>query len=311
MFVLVRGHTYNNPNAYSSAESNMPGLASLLACSTLRSSGVQLSLVWFLQDDENSNCMFVSRSLSWTGNSLASSFDGCELDARSQSVVAPSLDAASLSLHEGLLSGDSKNSSSEQIQVFPVSLDSSASVVALRNARQSDSFRRTSPVHSQPSSSAPSSQQAACLASETCVRGEVASNAQLRIPVTTAREAPEPSMKACVVPSVPTSRSQPSAAATQDSQISGADECPSWLAHRETQSAILEMLDEETVAAINPNYMEYHSDAVMPDGLCITPAMRLMTINWMSEAIYALDLDQVCLPPTVSHVQSGCCMNPV
>jgi hypothetical protein len=75
--------------------------------------------------------------------------------------------------------------------------------------------------------------------------------------------------------------------------ISIPDELPVWLANPETQSAILEMLDEEVSAAINPNYMEFHSDAVMPDGLCITPAMRLMTINWMSEAIYALDLDQV------------------
>lgn len=251
--------------------------------------------------------MFVTRSLSWTGNSLASSFDGCELDARSQSVVAPSLDAASLSLHEGLLSGDSK-ASSGQIQDFPVSLDSSASGMLLHNAGTSGSFRRTSPVPSQPSSSAPSSQQAVCLASETCVRGEVASNEQLRIPVTSAREAPEPSMKGSRVPSVPrgsvstccpsgkqSPRAQPSGTTDHDAQISVPDERPAWLAHRETQAAILEMLDEEVVAAINPSYMEFHSDAVMPDGLCITPAMRLMTINWMSEAIYALDLDQVSL----------------
>lgn len=259
-----------------------------------------------MQDDEASNGLFVTRSLSWTGNSLASSFDGCELDARSQSVVAPSLDAASLSLHEGLLSGDSK-ASSGQIQEFPASLDSSASGMLLRNsAGPSGSCRRTSSVVSQPSSSAPSSQQAVCLASEACVRGEVASNERLRIPVTSACEAPEPTMKGSrlqaagprgSVSTCPSSRhssrSQPSANTHHDAQISVPDEHPSWLAHRETQAAILEMLDEEVVAAINPSYMEFHSDAVMPDGLCITPAMRLMTINWMSEAIYALDLDQV------------------
>jgi hypothetical protein len=254
----------------------------------------------FLQDEEGSNCMFVTRSLSWTGNSLASSFDGCELDARSQSVVAPSLDAASLSLHEGLLSGDSK-ASSGQIQEFPTSLDSSASAMLLHIAGPSGTLCRTSPVQSQPSPGAPSSQQAVCLASEACVRGEFASNEKLRIPVTSARAAPEPSMKGTRLSSpVPRgtssrqpSRSQPSVTTQSSEKVLIPDEQPAWLAHRETQAAILEMLDEEVVAAINPSYMEFHSDAVMPDGLCITPAMRLMTINWMSEAIYALDLDQV------------------
>lgn len=66
-----------------------------------------------------------------------------------------------------------------------------------------------------------------------------------------------------------------------------------WLAHPEVQATLIEMLDEEVATAINPDYMDSHSEAVMPDGLWVTPAMRLMTVNWMSEAVEDLDLDQV------------------
>ena len=73
-----------------------------------------------------------------------------------------------------------------------------------------------------------------------------------------------------------------------------------WLAHPEVQATIIEMLDEEVATAINPEYMDSHSEAVMPDGLWVTPAMRLMTVNWMSEAVEDLDLDQVCAGLTVA-----------
>jgi hypothetical protein len=67
-----------------------------------------------------------------------------------------------------------------------------------------------------------------------------------------------------------------------------------WLAQPEVCSAIQDMLEEELTTAIDPDYMEYHSEAVMSEGLWVTPAMRLMTVNWMSEAVDDLDLDQVC-----------------
>ena len=95
------------------------------------------------------------------------------------------------------------------------------------------------------------------------------------------------------VPSSPyATKSLPSSTSTQLVVDDGSDTAQ-WLAHPETQSAVLEMLEEEAATAIDPNYMDFHSDSVMPEGLSITPAMRLMTINWMSEAVYELDLDQV------------------
>jgi hypothetical protein len=53
------------------------------------------------------------------------------------------------------------------------------------------------------------------------------------------------------------------------------------------------MLDEELATAVDPNYMDSHSEALMGDNLWVTPAMRLMTVNWMSEAVDDLDLSQV------------------
>jgi hypothetical protein len=86
----------------------------------------------------------------------------------------------------------------------------------------------------------------------------------------------------------------PSCQSSQDSHaMPGAAQ---WLAHPEVQASILEMLDEELASAVDPNYMEAHSEAVMGEGLWVTPAMRLMTVNWMSEAVDDLELNQVRLP---------------
>jgi hypothetical protein len=65
------------------------------------------------------------------------------------------------------------------------------------------------------------------------------------------------------------------------------------LCNPEVHATIEEMLDEELATAINSDYMDFHSEAIMSDNLWITPAMRLMTVNWMSEAVHDLNLDQV------------------
>lgn len=88
-----------------------------------------------------------------------------------------------------------------------------------------------------------------------------------------------------------TSSAQPcsSAQSSQDQVYCGHE----WLAHPEVQASICEMLEEEMSSAVDPNYMRAHSEQVMGEGLWVTPAMRLMTVNWMSEAVDDLDLDQV------------------
>lgn len=235
---------------------------------------------------------FAARSLSWTGNSLASSFDGCELDARSASVVAPqSFDASSQRYPEGsIASTELKSSVRIPHQDVPTSLESSSSAFPSRSLGTSGVATRPS-IHSIPHQSALLSAQ--CSSDATIRRRNPYScnRTPLSNDLPTGRDSVQP--VSSMDPSSPyATKSLPSSTSTQLVVEDGAD-AVQWLAHPETQSAILEMLEEEAATAIDPNYMDFHSDSVMPEGLSITPAMRLMTINWMSEAVYELDLDQV------------------
>ena len=100
-----------------------------------------------------------------------------------------------------------------------------------------------------------------------------------------ARAAAPSSMDHTSSPAQPSSSAQSS----QDDHYCGSE----WLAHPEVQASIFEMHEEEIASAIDPDYMRLHSEQVMGEGLWVTPAMRLMTVNWMSEAVDDLDLDQV------------------
>lgn len=233
----------------------------------------------------NAHGAFAARSLSWTGNSLASSFDGCELDARSASVVAPqSFDASSQRIPEGSTS-ELKYCIGVPHRDVPASLESS-----------STAFPAIAPSCSvaKPPSAPHSALVSAPRSCESTVRRR---SQHASIPSQVSSEMPESRDPGRQIPaSVPSSpyatKSLPSSTSTQ-LVVEDINEAVQWLAHPETQSAVLEMLEEESATAIDPNYMDFHSDSVMPEGLSITPAMRLMTINWMSEAVYELDLDQV------------------
>lgn len=214
----------------------------------------------------------------------------------------PSLHAVSVGPNEGLVSSDSSPSLA--------------------------SSRRTSPA---PSTSTQSSQQILRLTMPACVCGDVAYTEQLRIPVTTAHEGPEQEHKgfnysppaideslddsfqsasaSCTIPSKPSSSSSHTWTGAAVSNTAAGS--PVWVTHPETRAAILEMLDEEIVAAINPSYMDFHSRDCMPDSICITPAMRHMTVSWMSEATYALDLSQVRFPlfSSVNTALACFCLN--
>lgn len=237
--------------------------------------------------DAQAHGAFAARSLSWTGNSLASSFDGCELDARSASVVAPqSLDASSQRIPEGSTC-ELKYCIGVPHQDVPTSLESSSTVFPAHSIALSDSVAKP-----------PSAQHSALLSGPRPCESTFRRGSQYAsIPTQVSSEMPESrdpgrQMPASVPSSPYATKSLPSSMSTQ-LVVEDGSETVQWLAHPETQIAVMEMLEEEAATAIDPNYMDFHSDSVMPEGLSITPAMRLMTINWMSEAVYELDLDQV------------------
>lgn len=232
-----------------------------------------------MQGGDANASAFAARSLSWTGNSLASSFDGCELDARSASVVAPqSFDASSQRLQEGSTSELKYCIGSSQREI-PAGLESSSTAFPGHSARLCASKPPNAPYSCE----------------STIRRAHYASNAAPLSGSDVSGSRDVCHQAPASMPSSPyATKSLPSSTSTQLVVDDGSDTIQ-WLAHPETQSAVMEMLEEEAATAIDPNYMEFHSDSVMPEGLSITPAMRLMTINWMSEAIYELDLDQVCI----------------
>lgn len=231
--------------------------------------------------------------MSWTGNSLASSFDGCELDGRSASVVAhQSIDASSQRLPDGSTS-ELKYCVGALHRDVPTSLESSSTAFPAQSVGLAGAAAKppTAP-HTSASLDVPQSCDAAVQrrAQYTCNPSPLSSD------VPESRD-PSHQMPSSMLSSPYATKSLPSSTSTQLVVEDGNDSVH-WLAHPETQSAVLEMLEEEAATAIDPNYMDFHSDSVMPEGLSITPAMRLMTINWMSEAVYELDLDQVWMYPS-------------